>query len=823
MKVGLVLSLLAAVLILLAPPPPMLSSSIDTVEIYLYMLVVETDSDWASVEFSSGPTVVCYNFTLTQGPEAPGLWYNVRPRLIYISKQSHDTTFVSINVLVVALKGDESSTAIIKKGDVGNVKVSMYIWKSGDYELDWSVVSEGVNLQYPGTNDRTFSVNFKKLYEQPASIAIYESLAEGFKECVLAFYYPWYGTAHGASGRWFHWEGVTENSIANTAHYPLLGIYDSQDERLIESHILMAKYAGIDGFVVSWWGPDSFEDQSLERIIRVAEIYDFKITIYYESYRPRKPLTSVTDIVYELSYAIREYTGSSAFFKVNGRPVIFIYNIEAHDRSPGFWLQVRRDLEEKVGPVCLIGDLRDPSYLYVFDGFHTYIELNSSSMRELYAFYRNYMRIGLVGLNFSEAVDKIKAGDCVNLQEKALFYTVIPGFDNREIGEPGLFVDRGGGATYERFWCDALEMNAKCVLITSWNELHEGTEIEPTREYGLVFLNMTRNYTSKLKQRSIEEPPLPSLNLSASFYRGSNELSIKLFNEGEGAAIAVRVQILLPTGIIARFTDAYRQPSGSGVKVAVIPLLKSGEDYRLTLKVENVSGGTFTFQVTYYSVTGLAYSMGFTNKPPIASFTYLPSIPTIRDVVNFYDASNDPDGSIVSWYWDFGDGNTSTDRNPMHKYLDKGAYTVRLVVTDNAGGEDSTTEIIRIVNLAPTADFTHSPSEPIEGQDIQFTDKSSDPEGRLASWIWDFGDGYKSTSQNPTHRYTKAGTYTVTLTVADDEGVSSTKYIHITILAPPFWTQTWFYAFILSLIGIAIAATVILRRRTAPKIAEKPQ
>jgi hypothetical protein len=55
--------------------------------------------------------------------------------------------------------------------------------------------------------------------------------------------------------------------------------------------------------------------------------------------------------VNEISYVVREYSGSKAFLKVNGKPVIFIYNVGAHDRGPSFWLQVRRGLENKVGSV----------------------------------------------------------------------------------------------------------------------------------------------------------------------------------------------------------------------------------------------------------------------------------------------------------------------------------------------------------------------------------------------------------------------------------------------------------------------------------------
>jgi hypothetical protein len=586
------------------------SPSTETVEIYLYTVIIETDSDWTTIEFSSGATVIGYNYTLIQGVGTPGLTYVVEPTFISISKKPYDQTPVSINVSVAAIKGDEVGLITVRKGDIGSTKVSMYAWMSGGYMLIWSVTNDGTNPQYPGTNDRSFTLSFKQLYEHPVGLGVYEDLVEEFSERVLAFYYPWYGVAHGASGRWFHWEGVTENSIANTAHYPLLGIYDSWDERLIEAHILLAKHAGIDGFIVSWWGPSSFEDQSLKRIIGVAEKYNFKITIYYESYRTWNPLVSPTDIIDELSYVVGEYSGSRAFLKIDGKPVIFIYSVEAHNRGPSFWLQVRKSLENKVGPVYLIADLRNPSYLNVFDGFHTYIELNSSTMRELYSFYSTRIKIGLAGLNFSEAIAKIQAGDKVVVQRKALLYTVTPGFDNRKISEPGIYVDRDGGLLYQKMWSDALELGAKHVLITSWNELHEGTEIEPTREYGFKYLEMTRNYASELKQISIEEVRPPNLSLITFSDESRSELHLGFFNKG-GPAIAVRVEMILPPEVTAHITGTYRQPSEPSVEVAVIPLIRSGEEYWLTVKIGNVSGGELNvarLNIQYYSLNGSPYN-----------------------------------------------------------------------------------------------------------------------------------------------------------------------------------------------------------------------
>jgi hypothetical protein len=289
--------------------------------------------------------VVGYNYTVVQGLNASGLRYSISPSFIWIGKRALDNTLVRVDVEIIALRGGDAKI-VIRKGDIGSTKVSICVWRGGGYSQIYSVVNEGVNPQHPGTNDRSFYINLEQLYKQPATSMLYQPIPEDLGKCVLAFYYPWYGTPHGPSRMWFHWEGVSEDSIANAAHYPLLGVYDSQDEGLIEAHILLAKYSGVDGFIVSWWGIGSFEDKSLEKIINIAEKHSFKITIYYEYYRPWNP-PDMNQIVDELSYITAKYSKSPAFIKVDGKPVIFIYAVESHGRRPEFWLQLRRSLEER--------------------------------------------------------------------------------------------------------------------------------------------------------------------------------------------------------------------------------------------------------------------------------------------------------------------------------------------------------------------------------------------------------------------------------------------------------------------------------------------
>jgi len=137
----------------------------------------------------------------------------------------------------------------------------------------------------------------------------------------------------------------------------------------------------------------------------------------------------------------------------------------------------------------------------------------------------------------------------------------------------------------------------------------------------------------------------------------------------------------------------------------------------------------------------------------------------------FTDASQD-DGTIASWAWDFGDGQVSTSQSPTHDFGGAGSYQVTLTVTDGDANTGSRQKTVTLVaqgsNTAPSANFDVF----CAALRCDFTDRSDDPDGSLAEWAWDFGDGNTSTEKNPTHVYASAGTRTVTLTVRDDAGAT---------------------------------------------------
>ncbi len=166
------------------------------------------------------------------------------------------------------------------------------------------------------------------------------------------------------------------------------------------------------------------------------------------------------------------------------------------------------------------------------------------------------------------------------------------------------------------------------------------------------------------------------------------------------------------------------------------------------------------------------------NSDPTADFSFSPSEPRAGDEVQFTDKSSDSDGEIVSWTWQFGDGSSSVNPDPVHTYDTANTYTVTLTVEDNKGATDTVSKDITVVsssssNQEPSASFSFSPENPKPGQDVKFTDTSSD-DGSISSYRWKFGDGSSSTEASPSHSYSSSGTYTVSLTVTDDDGETDT-------------------------------------------------
>jgi PKD repeat protein len=181
------------------------------------------------------------------------------------------------------------------------------------------------------------------------------------------------------------------------------------------------------------------------------------------------------------------------------------------------------------------------------------------------------------------------------------------------------------------------------------------------------------------------------------------------------------------------------------------------------------------------------HSVQVVNEAPTANFSF--ACNELNCSFNG-SSSNDPDGTIVSYQWNFGDGGSSSGVSRSHTYGSSGTYQVTLTVTDDQSESDSRTKSVQVTsvplpsNQEPTADFSFS----CDDLTCSFNGSSSnDPDGTIVSYQWNFGDGGSSSGVNRSHTYNSAGTFQVTLTVEDDLGAtdSRTRSVQVTSIPPP--------------------------------------
>jgi glycoprotein endo-alpha-1,2-mannosidase len=314
---------------------------------------------------------------------------------------------------------------------------------------------------------------------------------------VMAFYYPWYGVPNGpgGAGRTVHWGRIdaVNKDIQASTHYPQLGAYDSHDPKVIDQHCRWAKEAGIDTFIVSWWGHNDYTDRAMEKILDGCRRYGLNACIYYETVpRPQTPQSAADDII----KVLKEYGDHAAYLKVNGKPVVFVYGRALQQLGLTDWLKAIKmiNVGYKQG-VTAIGDQFSFGSARVFDGVHTY---NTAG--------------NLRGMNPAEArkwaAETYKSW--VQLADQAgkiSTITVIPGYDDTKIRKPGLAVERYDGELYRAQWDEAIKADPHWILITSFNEWHEGSEIEPSLEFKKLYIDITAEYAKifKAKKRGIHK------------------------------------------------------------------------------------------------------------------------------------------------------------------------------------------------------------------------------------------------------------------------------------------------------------------------------
>ncbi len=267
------------------------------------------------------------------------------------------------------------------------------------------------------------------------------------------------------------------------------------------------------------------------------------------------------------------------------------------------------------------------------------------------------------------------------------------------------------------------------------------------------------------------------------FSTGDGIVTINLNPAPRGANLDIQARISDAQGnVIATINP-------TGLPAAISQSLSAGVYY---LTIDGVGAGDLTIgysdyaSIGQYSITGTIPASGA--QAPIAAVTANPTSGTTPLTVSFSSInSSDADGTIVGYSWNFGDGTSSTEPNPVHVYNTAGTFTAVLTVTDNS----SLTGTSSVVITASSQPAANQSPVAVAGADktsggapltVNFSSQgSNDPDGTIASYSWNFGDGTSSNLANPSYTYNSAGNYTATLTVTDNNGATGTSSVAITV------------------------------------------
>ncbi len=299
---------------------------------------------------------------------------------------------------------------------------------------------------------------------------------------VHAFYYPWYGTLE-RDGEWRHWAHDQMGDVAERRRYPggedigadfypAGGCYSSTDPSLLARHMAELRRAGVGTLCASWWGEDSFEDRALPALLDAAAAAGLRVSLHLEPFPGRDAPTSRAALAY-LFGRLGDHPG---LFRLEGRPVVFVY--DSYLTPAAEW----RRLLEPDGDLTIRGSAHDALMigLWVEPGHGD--ELAGAGFDGLYSYFATD------GFTYGSTTANWPAMAAFARERDLLFVPCVgPGYADLRIRPWNGANQRGreGGAYYSRMVEAALSVSPPLIGLTSFNEWHEGTQIEPAEARSL--------------------------------------------------------------------------------------------------------------------------------------------------------------------------------------------------------------------------------------------------------------------------------------------------------------------------------------------------
>ncbi|KAF5273428.1 hypothetical protein FQA39_LY07445 [Lamprigera yunnana] len=296
---------------------------------------------------------------------------------------------------------------------------------------------------------------------------------------IHAFYYAWYANKE-IDGFYKHWNRTSLSNSKNrqtmldvaSNFYPSLGCYSSQDVNIIDVHLQQLKENGIGVIVVSWTPPDYVDSPTtvLPLLFQFATKHKIKIALHVELYTDRTPI----NLAYHLKFYISQYKNNPALYKVKkqGKDVPVFYIYDSYLTPAVSWMEILNpksptSIRGTDFDAFFIGLLVDVQHRYHikkshFDGFYTYFAANSFSYGST---WKNWKRL-----------QKFAS------QNELIFLpSVGPGYEDTRIRpwNSKNSKHRRHGHYYDVAWRTAINSGSSYITITSFNQWHEGTQIEP--------------------------------------------------------------------------------------------------------------------------------------------------------------------------------------------------------------------------------------------------------------------------------------------------------------------------------------------------------